>query len=194
MWSDLGFTNTPTSRRQSEKTEPNMKTRKDKAFTCPETEGLDGVCRLCGEGLDGHDADYRCLVQKAVVKQSLTPHQHSALPWHAGEYSAKPESAVMPLGIIGIGNGSVAIARTMHTGLISREEAEANAAFACLAANSYHELLKIAEDLCEYLEIRIADMRESCDGPMASYDRSDVGLAEAKLREYRKFIAKAEGK
>jgi hypothetical protein len=31
-------------------------------FTCPETEGLEGVCHLCKTELSGHNADYRCTV------------------------------------------------------------------------------------------------------------------------------------
>lgn len=69
--------------------------------------------------------------------------------------------------------------------------------FMCPLHAAAPELLEAVKDLAGYLEERIEQMRESCDGPMAIYDPSDVELAENKLKQYQALLAKAakaEGK
>ncbi len=65
--------------------------------------------------------------------------QHTSTPWNVGGYQTHSAS-VEPLGVVGIGNGRMAIARSMETGLISREEAEANAAFIVKAVNAFEDM------------------------------------------------------
>lgn len=90
-------------------------------FTCSTTEDLSGICEKCGNGLDMHDGDYKCLVQQ---KHTPTPWRHGDSPGDVCE-------------IVGIETGkpySSIIAETCGY----KGQREANAAFIVRAVNSYH--------------------------------------------------------